>query len=76
MLSVIGTKLFLLTLAYTFTWIGVVVDLSVEDCFQAGKRSLIRFKEKGGKEKGIPVYHNMRRPRRLAEGVNLSQQRR
>jgi integrase/recombinase XerD len=41
-------KAFLATLAYTFARIGAVVNLKVEDYFQAGKRSLIRFKEKGG----------------------------
>jgi site-specific recombinase XerD len=45
-------KALLATLAYTFARIGAVVNLKVEDYFQAGKRSLIRFKEKGGKEKG------------------------
>jgi integrase len=39
--------------------IGVVVNLKVEDYFQTGKRSLIRFKEKGGKEKEIPVHHKL-----------------
>jgi site-specific recombinase XerD len=33
--------------------------LKVEDYFQAGKRSLIRFKEKGGKEKEIPVHRKL-----------------
>jgi site-specific recombinase XerD len=46
-------------LAYTFARIGAVVNLKVEDYFQAGKRSLIRFKEKGGKEKEIPVHHKL-----------------
>jgi integrase len=31
------------TLAYTFARIGAVVNLKVEDYFQTGKRSLIRF---------------------------------
>jgi site-specific recombinase XerD len=44
------------TLAYTFARISAVVNLKVEDYFQTGKRSLIRFKEKGGKEKEIPVH--------------------
>ena len=35
------------------------MNLKVEDYFQAGKRSLIRFKEKGGKEKEIPVHHKL-----------------
>jgi site-specific recombinase XerD len=47
-------KALLATLAYTFARIGAVVNLKVEDYFQTGKRSLIRFKEKGGKEKEIP----------------------
>ena len=52
-------KAFLATLAYTFVRIGAVVNLKVEDYFQTGKRSLIRFKEKGGKEKEIPVHHKL-----------------
>src|SRR6266404_6236238 len=36
-----------------------VVNLKVEDYFQTWKRSLIRFKEKGGKEKEIPVHHKL-----------------
>jgi integrase len=46
-------------LAYTFARIGAVVNLKVEDYFQTGKRSLIRFKEKGGKKKEIPVHHKL-----------------
>jgi hypothetical protein len=30
------------------------------DHFQTGKRSLIRFREKGGREKEIPVRHSAR----------------
>jgi integrase/recombinase XerD len=52
-------KALLATLAYTFARIGAVVNLKVEDYFQTGKRSLIRFKEKGGKEKEIPVHHRL-----------------
>ena len=47
------------TLAYTFARIGAVVNLKVEDYFQTGKRSLIRFREKGGKETEIPVHHKL-----------------
>ena len=32
---------------------------SFEDYFQTGRRALIRFKEKGGKEKDIPVHHKL-----------------
>jgi integrase/recombinase XerD len=49
----------LAVLAYTFARIGAVVNLKVEDYFQTGKRSLIRFKEKGGKEKEIPAHHKL-----------------
>ena len=73
-------KAFLATLAYTFARIGAVVNLNVEDYFQAGKRSLIRFKEKGGKEKEIPVHHkNWRRfwtNTSKSQGCEKSQRRR
>ena len=39
---------------YTFARIGALVNLKVEDYFQTGKRSMIRFREKGGKENGDP----------------------
>jgi hypothetical protein len=41
------------TLAYTFARIGAVVNLKVEDYFQTGKRSLIRFSEKGGRRNAV-----------------------
>jgi site-specific recombinase XerD len=44
----------LATLAYTFARIGSVVNLKVEDYYPSGKRFLLRFKEKGGKEKELP----------------------
>jgi Phage integrase family len=47
------------TLPYTFARIGAVVNLKVEDYFQTGKRSMIRFREKGGKETEIPVHHKL-----------------
>jgi site-specific recombinase XerD len=46
-------------LAYTFARIGAVVSLRVKDYFQVGKRSVLRFSEKGGKEKEIPVHHRL-----------------
>jgi integrase/recombinase XerD len=46
-------------MAYTFARIGAVVALTPQDYFQVGKRSLIRFREKGGKEKEIPVHHKL-----------------
>ncbi len=49
----------LAVMAYTFARIGAVVALTPQDYFQVGKRSLIRFREKGGKEKEIPVHHKL-----------------
>jgi site-specific recombinase XerD len=49
----------LCVLAYTFARIGAVVSLQVKDYFQVGKRSFLRFTEKGGKEKEIPVHHKL-----------------
>src|SRR6202035_3252850 len=46
-------------LAYTFARIGAVVNLEVEDYYPSGKRFLLRFKEKGGKEKELPVHHKL-----------------
>src|SRR5262249_11346851 len=46
-------------LAYTFARIGAVVNLKVEDYYPSGKRLLLRFKEKGGKEKELPVHHKL-----------------
>jgi integrase len=47
-------------LAYTFARIGAVVNLKVEDYYPSAKRFLLRFKEKGGKEKELPVHHKRR----------------
>jgi site-specific recombinase XerD len=47
------------TLAYTFARIGAVVNLKVEDYYPSGKRFLLRFKEKVGKEKELPVHHKL-----------------
>jgi integrase/recombinase XerD len=46
-------------LAYTFARIGAVVNLKVEDYYPSGKRFWLRFKEKGGKEKELPVHHKL-----------------
>jgi hypothetical protein len=46
-------------LAYTFARIGAVANLKVEDYYPSGKRFLLRFKEKGGKEKELPVHHKL-----------------
>jgi integrase len=46
-------------LAYTFARSGAVVTLKVEDYYPSGKRVLLRFKEKGGKKKELPVHHKL-----------------
>ena len=33
------------------------MNLKVEDYYPSGKRFLLRFREKGGKEKELPVHH-------------------
>jgi hypothetical protein len=45
--------------AYTFARIGAVVRLKVEDYYPSGKRFLLSFKEKGGKEKELRVHHKL-----------------
>jgi integrase/recombinase XerD len=35
------------------------VNLKVEDYYPSGKRFLLRFKEKGGAEKELPVHHKL-----------------
>ena len=39
--------------------IGDVVSLKVGDYYPSGKRFLLRFKEKAGKEKELPVHHKL-----------------
>jgi site-specific recombinase XerD len=46
-------------LAYTFARIGAVVTLKVEDYYPSGETFLLRFKEKGGNEKELPVHHKL-----------------
>ena len=35
------------------------MNLKVEDYYPSGKRFLLRFKEKGDKEKDLPVRHKL-----------------
>jgi integrase len=44
-------------MAYTFARIGAVVSLTKQDYFCPEKRCILRFSEKGGKQKEIPVHH-------------------
>ena len=50
-------KALLATLAYTCTRISAAVNLKNQDYFQNGKRTVIRLRTKGGKEKEFPVHH-------------------
>jgi integrase/recombinase XerD len=52
-------KALIATLAYTFARITAVVSIRAADYLQIGKRSFLRFVEKGGKEKEIPVHHKL-----------------
>ena len=36
-----------------------MVNLKVEDYYPSGKRFLLRFREKGGKQKELPVHHKL-----------------
>jgi len=47
-------KALLASLAYTCSRIGAAVSLKVQDYFQNEKRSVIRLRTKGGKEKNFP----------------------
>jgi hypothetical protein len=35
------------------------LNLKVQDYYPSGKRFFLRFKEKGGKEKELPVHHKL-----------------
>jgi integrase len=62
----------LLTDMNTFARIGAVVNLKVEDHYPSGKRFLLRFKEKGGKEKELPRPPQLgRAPRSVPESNGL-----
>src|SRR5262245_9835925 len=64
----------LATLAYTFARIGSVVNLKVQDYYPSGKRFLLRFKKKGGKEKELPGHHKLEEilDHRLGERAGIS----
>lgn len=46
-------------MAYTFARVEAAVGLRVKDYFQNGRRSFVRLREKGGKEKNIPAHHTL-----------------
>ena len=45
-------------MCYTFSRVGAVVTMKVEDYYQDGKRWWIRLHEKGGKRHEVPAHHN------------------
>lgn len=44
-------------MAYTFARVEAATSLQIRDYVQQGRRSVIRLREKGGKEKEIPCHH-------------------
>ncbi|WP_244832503.1 tyrosine-type recombinase/integrase [Caballeronia sp. TF1N1] len=50
----------LLTLAYTGARVGAVAKLQMGDVRRHGEQWSIRFNEKGGKQRDIPVRHDLR----------------
>jgi integrase/recombinase XerD len=47
-------------LVYTAARVGAVAKLGMRDYFDAGDQYCLRFAEKGGKSRGIPVRHDLR----------------
>jgi len=59
--SLIGLrdKTIISTLIYTAARVGAVVNLSVEDFSQSGEQAVLKFGEKGGKAREIPVRSDL-----------------
>ena len=57
--SVVGLRdrAFIGVMAYTFARVSAVCDLRLKDYLEQGRSTLLRFREKGGKEKEIPCHH-------------------
>src|SRR5262245_59233980 len=55
-------------LAHTLARIGAAVNLKIEDYYPSGKRFLFRFREKGGKDKELPVHHKPEELGRTPQG--------
>lgn len=47
------------TMTYTFARVSAACGLDVRDYFLAGRRRKLRLKEKGGKERTVPVHHKL-----------------
>ena len=54
-------RVILATLAYTAARVGAVARLRVEDLVHDGSQYALRFAEKGGKSREIPVRHDLQR---------------
>lgn len=46
-------------MAYTFARVEAATSLRIRDYVQQGRRSVVRLREKGGKEKEIPCHHRL-----------------
>ena len=46
-------------LAYTGAGVGAVAKLRLSDYRNTGEQRTLRFREKGGKDRGIPVRHDL-----------------
>lgn len=47
------------TMVYTFARVSAVLALDVGDYYQAGRRMLFRFQEKGGRHHEMPAHHRL-----------------
>ena len=47
------------TMTYTFARVSAVCNLDARDYFLVGHRRKLRLKEKGGKERTVPVHHKL-----------------
>jgi site-specific recombinase XerD len=45
-------------MVYSFSRVGAVCAMNVEDYYQSGKRWWVRLHEKGGKRHEVPAHHN------------------
>jgi site-specific recombinase XerD len=44
-------------LTYTFARVSAIVRMKYEDYYQAGRRWKVRLREKGGKQRDVPLHH-------------------
>ncbi|HRJ33881.1 MAG TPA: tyrosine-type recombinase/integrase [Fimbriimonadaceae bacterium] len=57
--SLVGLRdrAFIAVMAYTFARVSAVCNLKAKDYIEQGRTTLLRFREKGGKEKELPCHH-------------------